>query len=154
EDVGFPGRRKKYEKPEDPLNLSLNYLYTLLMYQVWYAVELSGLEPFIGYLHEDSNRRPSLVMDLMEEFRQPVIDLPLITYFIKHRDLQAQDDEKRLTEKFREELLKMFFNTLERNVSFMNRTAPVKAHIRLQPIRLAKYLLGYLDKYRCFNVVV
>ncbi|MEM0232865.1 MAG: CRISPR-associated endonuclease Cas1 [Candidatus Nezhaarchaeales archaeon] len=152
-EIGFTGRRKKYENPEDPLNLSLNYLYTLLMYQVWYAVELSGLDPFIGYLHEDSSKRPSLVMDLIEEFRQPIIDLPLITYFIKQKNIRALDSGKRLEESFRNELLKIFFSTLEKNVTFLNRTAPIKTHIRLQPIRLAKYLLGYTDTYRCFDVV-
>ncbi|MEM2189039.1 MAG: CRISPR-associated endonuclease Cas1 [Nitrososphaerota archaeon] len=154
-EIEFTGRRKKYERPEDPLNLSLNYLYTLLMYQVWYAIELSGLDPFIGYLHEDSNRRPSLVMDLMEEFRQPIVDLPLIARFIKQpRNVQMVDEEGKLTKHFRDELLKIFFNVLEKNVTFMNRTAPIKAHIRLQPIRLAKYLLGYTDGYKCFNAVI
>lgn len=153
EEYGFTGRRKRYENPEDPLNLSLNYLYTLLTYQVWYAVELSGLDPFIGYLHEDSNRRPSLVMDLMEEFRQPVVDLPILAYFMKQKNIKALDDGKKLTESFRNELLKIFFNSLEKNVTFLNRTAPVKTHIRLQPVRLARYLLGYSEKYTCFNVV-
>ncbi|MCX8193727.1 MAG: CRISPR-associated endonuclease Cas1 [Nitrososphaeria archaeon] len=153
-EIEFNGRRKKYENPEDPLNISLNYLYTLLMYQVWYAVELSGLDPFIGYLHEDSSRRPSLVMDLMEEFRQPVVDLPLINYFIKHKDVEALDSEKKLTDSFRKELLQLFFNTLEKNVTFMNRSAPIKTHIRLQPIRLAKYILGFSNSYRCYDVVV
>ncbi len=154
EEVGFTGRRKKYEGPEDSLNLSLNYLYTLLMYHVWYAVELSGLDPFIGYLHEDSNRRPSLVMDLMEEFRQPIVDYPLIKFLLKHKTVEALDDERRLKDSFRKELLQLFFDTLEKNVSFMNRTAPIKAHIRLQPIRLAKYLLNYTDRYVCFDVVI
>lgn len=124
------------------------------MYHVWYAVELSGLDPFIGYLHEDSNRRPSLVMDLMEEFRQRIVDYPLIKFLLKHKTVEALDDEKRLTDSFRKELLQLFFDTLEKNVSFMNRTAPIKAHIRLQPIRLAKYLLNYTDRYVCFDVVV
>ncbi|MEN2975485.1 MAG: CRISPR-associated endonuclease Cas1 [Candidatus Caldarchaeales archaeon] len=153
-EIEFNGRRKKYENPEDPLNISLNYLYALLMYQVWYAVELSGLDPFIGYLHEDSSRRPSLVMDLMEEFRQPVVDLPLITYFIKHKDVKALDSEKKLTNSFKKELLQLFFNTLEKRVTFMNRSAPIKTHIRLQPIRLSRYLLGISKSYMCYDVVV
>ncbi|MEM2496642.1 MAG: CRISPR-associated endonuclease Cas1 [Nitrososphaerota archaeon] len=153
-ELGFNGRKKKYENPEDPVNHSLNYLYTLLMYQVWYAIELSGLDPFIGYLHEDSNRRPSLVMDLMEEFRQPIVDLPLITYFIKCKDVRALHNDKRLADSFRKELLQLFFNTLEKRVTFMNRAAPVKTHIRLQPIRLAKYLLGISNSYKCYDVVV
>lgn len=153
-EIGFTGRKKKYENPEDPLNVSLNYLYTLLMYQVWYAVELSGLDPFIGYLHEDSNRRPSLVMDLMEEFRQPIVDYPLIRFLLKRKIVEALDDSRRLKDSFRKELLQLFFNTLEKNVTFMNRAAPIKAQIRLQPIRLARYLLNHADRYICFDVVM
>ncbi|MEM1677446.1 MAG: hypothetical protein QW095_06385, partial [Nitrososphaerota archaeon] len=69
------------------------------------------------------------------------------------KNIRALDSGKRLGESFRNELLKIFFSTLEKNVTFLNRTAPIKTHIRLQPIRLAKYLLGYTDTYRCFDVV-
>lgn len=152
-ETGFNGRRTKYDNPEDAFNLSLNYLYSLLASHIWFAVELSGLDPFIGYLHEDNNRRPSLVMDLMEEFRQPVVDKPLIAHFTKHKVGDVVDEDKRLREDFRKQLLKIFFNELERKITFMNRTIPIKGHIHLQPKRLAKYLLRFSPIYQPYNVI-
>jgi len=153
EEIGFKGRKARYDSPEDPFNISLNYMYSLLASQVWFAVELSGLDPFIGYLHEDNNRRPSLVMDLMEEFRQPLVDKPLITYFTKHRAENALDENKRLTDEFKKILLKMFFEELDKQVTFMNRTMSIKGHMYLQPKRLAKYLLALAPSYMPYNVI-
>jgi CRISPR-associated protein Cas1 len=152
-DIGFEGRKARYDNPEDPFNISLNYMYSLLASQVWFAVELSGLDPFIGYLHEDNNRRPSLVMDLMEEFRQPVVDKPLIAYFTKHRVENAIDENKRLKDEFRKILLRIFFEELDKQATFMNRTLSVKGHMYLQPKRLAKYLLALSPSYTPYNVI-
>ncbi len=72
--VEFPKRMKRFDMPKDPVNVFLNYGYGLLASDVWMAVEHSALEPYAGFLHKDSPRRPALIMDLMEEFRQPVVD--------------------------------------------------------------------------------
>jgi CRISPR-associated protein Cas1 len=153
DETGFRGRKARYDNPEDPFNISLNYMYSLLASQIWFAVELSGLDPFIGYLHEDNNRRPSLVMDFMEEFRQPVVDKLLITYFTKHKVENVIDENKRLSDEFRKVLLRMFFEELDRQVTFMNRTISVKGHMYLQPKRLAKYLLALTPSYTPYNVI-
>jgi len=61
----------------DPFNLALNYGYGLLKYEVWRQSVIHGLDPYAGYLHVDKSGRPSLVLDLMEEFR-PHVDLMVI----------------------------------------------------------------------------
>lgn len=38
------------------------------------AVELVGLDPAVGYLHELYRGRPSLALDLIEEFRPLIVD--------------------------------------------------------------------------------
>lgn len=58
----------------DPVNMSLNYLYALLASHTWVSILRAGLDPWIGFLHSDSQRRPALVYDLMEPFRQPAVD--------------------------------------------------------------------------------
>lgn len=61
----------------DPANLALNYGYGLLKYTVWREVVIHGLDPYAGFLHVDKSGRPSLVLDLMEEFR-PHVDLMVL----------------------------------------------------------------------------
>ncbi|MFP3252376.1 MAG: CRISPR-associated endonuclease Cas1 [Thermoproteus sp.] len=68
---GLPGRDPN---AADPFNLALNYGYGVLKYAVWRQAVVHGLDPYAGYLHADRSGRPSLVLDLMEEFR-PHVDL-------------------------------------------------------------------------------
>ena len=56
------------------MNALLNYGYGILYSQVWSALTLAGLEPFAGFLHVDRPGKPSLVLDFIEEFRQPIVD--------------------------------------------------------------------------------
>jgi CRISPR-associated protein Cas1 len=74
--VAFAGR--EHRGAADPVNAALNYGYGILQSQVWTAVTLAGLEPFAGFIHTDRPGKPSLVLDLMEEFRQPVVDRALL----------------------------------------------------------------------------
>lgn len=68
----FDGRR--HAGPVDAVNACLNYGYGILTAHVWGAVMNAGLEPFAGFLHTDRSGKPSLALDLVEEFRQPVVD--------------------------------------------------------------------------------
>jgi len=90
--TGFKSRTRygSPRNPEDPFNSSLNYGYAILMSSVWRAVHISGLDPFGGFLHVDRSGRPSLVLDVMEEFRQQVVDRVLIPAFTK-RELNIDD---------------------------------------------------------------
>ncbi|MBF0436790.1 MAG: type I-C CRISPR-associated endonuclease Cas1 [Magnetococcales bacterium] len=60
--------------PRDPVNALLSFLYTLLMHDVRSALESVGLDPQAGFLHRFRPGRPSLALDLMEEFRAPLVD--------------------------------------------------------------------------------
>lgn len=67
----------KFEKrmrrpPPDPINVLLSFGYTLLTRTAWSAVEAAGLDPYAGFLHVVDYNRPSLALDLMEEFRAVV----------------------------------------------------------------------------------
>jgi len=72
QDLGFSGRVRR--PPTDPVNAMLSFAYTLLFNRVLSAVEQGGLDPMLANLHAFEDRRPSLALDLMEEFRVPVVD--------------------------------------------------------------------------------
>jgi CRISPR-associated protein Cas1 len=66
-DFSFRGRNKR--PPRDPVNALLSFIYTLLTNEVQSAINICGLDPYLGSLHEISYGRPSLACDLVEEYR-------------------------------------------------------------------------------------
>ncbi|GAA3820773.1 CRISPR-associated endonuclease Cas1 [Streptomyces chiangmaiensis] len=68
----FTHRRRR--PPPDPVNAMLSFGYTLLTREAVAAVELAGLDPAVGFLHEMRRSRPSLALDLVEEFRPVIVD--------------------------------------------------------------------------------
>ena len=60
--------------PTDPVNVLLSFGYTLLTQNIWGAVLTAGLDPYVGFLHQLNYNRPSLPLDLMEEFRPVIVD--------------------------------------------------------------------------------
>ncbi len=64
--------------PPDPVNLLLSFGYTLLAGAIHGMVEQAGMDPYLGALHEPERGRPSLVLDLMEEFRPILVDTTVI----------------------------------------------------------------------------
>jgi CRISPR-associated protein Cas1 len=68
----FHGRNRR--PPKDPINAMLSFGYTLLLGHVTTAAVIAGLDPCVGFLHPEYRGRPSLALDLMEEYRSQVID--------------------------------------------------------------------------------
>ena len=139
--VDFPGRRKRFESPSDPVNVSLNYLYRVLAGECLVNVEACGLDPYAGFLHADSPRRPALVMDVMEEFRQQVVDRVVFRLAFE-RKLDGIVEGRRLRREARMMLYKAFAERLNTSVTFLNRSLPISEHILLQVRRLCEYIMG------------
>ncbi len=60
--------------PLDVANAALSFLYTVLMAEAVTGICAAGMDPGIGVLHADDEHRPSLALDLMEEFRPLIVD--------------------------------------------------------------------------------
>lgn len=75
--------------PRDPINVLLSFGYTLLTRAVESAIYTCGLDPYVGFLHADVYNRPSLALDLVEEFRVIVDGLVL---YVCHRGLITLED--------------------------------------------------------------
>lgn len=107
--LAWPGRET--HGAADAFNMLLNYGYGILYAQVERALVLAGLDPYGGFLHADRPGKPSLVLDLIEEFRQTVVDRTLIGQvnrgFAVERDEQGRLDpsnRKRVAERVLERL--------------------------------------------------
>jgi CRISP-associated protein Cas1 len=67
EEFTFSTRSRR--PPRDRINCLLSFLYALVRHDCIAALTAAGLDPFVGFLHVDRPNRPSLALDLMEEFR-------------------------------------------------------------------------------------
>lgn len=76
EDMSFTGRSR--QPPEDVVNSALSYGYAIILAETVSALCAAGLDPGIGFLHAEQDRRPSLALDLMEEFRPLIVDQVVI----------------------------------------------------------------------------
>ena len=74
--ISFEGRKRR--PPPDPVNILLSFGYTLLCNQAQGMVEAAGMDPYLGALHAPSYGRPSLALDLIEEFRPIVVDTAVL----------------------------------------------------------------------------
>lgn len=85
--------------PTDPVNVLLSFGYTLLTQNVLSAVLTAGLDPNVGFLHQLSYNRPSLALDLVEEFRPVVVDSVVLrcmnNQILTPEHFEAGEDEDR-----------------------------------------------------------
>jgi CRISP-associated protein Cas1 len=77
EAFAFTGRTRR--PPRDRINCLLSFLYALVRHDCIAALTAAGLDPFVGFLHVDRPNRPSLALDLMEEFRPWLADRLAVT---------------------------------------------------------------------------
>lgn len=66
-DVTFDGRSRR--PPRDLPNAALSYGYAILLSECVGALHAAGLEPSLGIAHAPTDKRPSLALDLMEQYR-------------------------------------------------------------------------------------
>lgn len=92
EPLRFSGRTRR--PPLDPVNSLLSFFYSILAHDCTAGLVAAGLDPSVGFFHEDRPGRPSLALDLMEEFRAPLVDRFVIT-LINRRQVTPADFETR-----------------------------------------------------------
>jgi CRISPR-associated protein Cas1 len=76
-DFAFTARTRR--PPRDRINCLLSFLYALVRHDCVAGLTSAGLDPFVGFLHADRPNRPSLALDLMEEFRPWLADRLAVT---------------------------------------------------------------------------
>ena len=84
--------RRVRRPPTDPVNALLGFAYTLLTQNILGAVLTAGLDPYVGFLHQLNYNRPSLALDLVEEFR-PIIADSLVLRCLNNAILTAEHFE-------------------------------------------------------------
>jgi len=144
--VEFFGR--EHRGAIDPVNSLLNYGYGILYSIVWGAVISAGLEPFAGFLHVDRPGKPSLVLDLTEEFRQPIVDRVVIAFINLGKEIKIE--QGLLDAETRKSLGEKILERLESRETYEGRKYQVRSIIQIQARNLASFLRGE-RKYKPFT---
>ncbi len=156
--LGFETRRRR--PPPDPVNSMLSFGYTLLGYNTQSAISTVGLDPYIGFLHTPDRSRPSLVLDLIEEFRPIIVDSLVLwlvnTGVLGQDDFKQGDDLKRpvlMREDARKKFIRYYEERVQSSVSHPDggRTS-YRRCFELQARRLARVLTGQAKLYQPFLV--
>jgi CRISP-associated protein Cas1 len=155
EDFFFKERNRR--PPLDNMNALLSFLYTLLTNEVASALETVGLNPYVGFLHQDRPGRPSLALDMMEELR-PLFADRLALSLVNRRQVNGKgftqkesggvvmDDDTRKTvltawqERKKDEIIH----------PYLKEKVPFGLIPYVQAMLLARHLRGDLDAYPPF----
>jgi CRISPR-associated protein Cas1 len=155
---GFDFRTRNRRPPRDPVNALLSFAYALLCKDCFAAVSTVGFDPYHGFYHCGRHGRPSLALDLMEEFRPVIADSVVLT-LINNRVVTPEDflvwrEACQLTETGR----KAFFAAYEQRKATVV-THPVYGYkmsysrmLEVQARILAAYVRGDIPSYTGFTV--
>jgi CRISPR-associated protein Cas1 len=128
----------------DPVNCLLNYGYGILYGEVQNALVIAGLEPYAGLVHTDRPGKPSLTLDLIEEFRAPIVDRTVIGLVNRHYEVRF-DDNGRLERDFRKNFAEHVLSRLNAQGVYQQKRYQLRSIIQLQARALAAALRGEQD---------
>ena len=147
EQYGWPGRKGRGAR--DPLNAALNYGYGILYGQIERALVLAGLDPYGGFIHVDRPGKPSLVFDLIEEFRQVVVDRTIVGMANKGMKLEL-DEKGLLVEKSRRGIAEKVLERLEAAERYERKRQSLHIVIQSQARHIATFVRGDRAAYEPF----
>jgi len=154
----FSFHERSRRPPMDNVNALLSFTYTLLAHDTVSALEGVGLDPAVGYLHAIRPGRPSLALDLMEEFR-PMLADRLVLNLINRRQInkegfiRTESGAVIMDEKTRKELIKNYQERKKDEIihPFLGEEITLGLLPHIQAMLLARYLRGDLDVYPPFR---
>jgi CRISPR-associated protein Cas1 len=131
----FEGRNR--QPPKDPINAMLGYGYAVLKTRIEFALMRVGLSPYAGVYHESYRARPALAFDLMEEFRQPIVDRSVMT-IVRHqmldpvKDFARTDESCLLSKEAKKPFINALFDRMESRRKYGNREVDFLDLIEMQ----------------------
>ena len=150
----FPGRRPQ---GRDKFNSALNYGYGILYNEVERMCLFVGLDPYLGVYHTERYGKPSLVLDLVEEFRVPIIDMAIFPLFIDKKLSKKTCFESvgktqyQLSPEGKSVVVKAVMENLNRKVVWRGKSYTQKQVIENQIRALARHFTDKEEKYLPFN---
>jgi CRISPR-associated protein Cas1 len=155
---GFDFTVRNRRPPRDPVNALLSFAYAMLTKDCFSAVCTVGFDPYKGFFHANRHGKPSLALDLLEEFRPIIADSVVLTLInnemVTPKDFLVWKEACQLTEEAR----KTFFRAYEQRKATVVKH-PVYGYpmsysrmLEVQARMLAAYVRGDVPRYTGFVV--
>ncbi|CAN2040606.1 CRISPR-associated endonuclease Cas1 [Candidatus Magnetomoraceae bacterium gMMP-15] len=135
----------------DEFNACLNYCYGILYSLVEKSCILSGLDPYVGFLHTDNYNKKSLVFDFIEPFRIYAEQTTVYLFTgkkIKDKYFDSSKDAVSLNENGKPVIVEAFNKHLDESVRYRKRNVKRRFIIQNEAHRLANLLLDNTGKAR------
>lgn len=153
----FGGRVRR--PPTDSVNALLSLVYSLITQECVSALQGVGLDPYVGFLHKDRPGRPSLALDLLEEFRASWADRFVLT-IVNRRQFQPGDfiteasGAVRLVDAARKNLLTLYQERKQAEIThpYLQEQVPIGLLPHCQALLLARHLRGDTRYYTPYVV--
>ncbi|VVM23026.1 CRISPR-associated protein Cas1 [uncultured Gammaproteobacteria bacterium] len=129
---------------QDVGNKALNYGYAILTSYIWNALLNAGLEPYCGFLHTTRAGKPSLVLDIMEEYRAWVVDRTVIKL---RTQLNGKSD---LTPAIKKKIITDIHKTFNTKYHYRKRKMRLESILQRQVYHLAGYFSAD-KKYKSYR---
>ena len=152
---GFTFEARRRRPPTDAINSLLSFGYSLLAHDIESAVNIVGFDPYLGYLHTERYGRPSLALDLMEEFRPLVVDAVVLSV-VNKRSLVPSDFTAEpisgavyLSEEGRRTFLRMYEQKKQTKFKHpvLQKQCTYQEAFEIQARLLGKYLMDETELY-------
>ncbi|OJX38853.1 MAG: subtype I-C CRISPR-associated endonuclease Cas1 [Chloroflexi bacterium 44-23] len=143
--------------PLDNMNALLSFLYSMLTNEAVSALEAVGLDPYVGFLHQDRPGRPSLALDLMEELR-PVFADRVALSMVNLKQINGKGFVRKesggvlMDDDTRKSVLKVWQERKKETIlhPYLKERIDFGLIIHAQAMLLARFLRGDLDSYPPF----
>jgi CRISP-associated protein Cas1 len=151
----FPGRKPQ---GRDKFNSALNYGYGMLYNEIERVCLYVGLDPYLGLYHSERYGKPALVLDLVEEFRVPVVDSAIFPLFLtkklgkKSHFEKVSKGEYLLSAEGKYLVVGAVLERLNETTRWQGKHYTLKAIIENQIRALARYFLSRERKYFPFDI--
>lgn len=156
---GFPFNGRNRRPPKDAVNAMLSLAYTLIANDITAALETVGLDPYVGFLHSLRPGRPSLALDMMEEFRAYLGDRFVLSLINKRqispKDFLYQGDNGVVLTDNGRKVFITAWQTRKRDIithPYLNEKVEVGLLPYVQAMMLARYIRKEIDDYPVFLI--
>lgn len=150
----FRFEKRSRRPPQDRFNAILSFGYSLLYKEVMSAVLVVGLEPSLGYYHRPRSSAYPLALDVMELFRVPIWDIPVLASLSKKIWHPADDflitpDKVWLSDNGRKKAIELFENRLNDTWKHpkLDYSLSYKRHVELEVRLLEKVWMDGKDLF-------